>query len=410
MLRAGALGMSHNEALECYGYRSRTTYALARSKFEARGIAGLLPSERGRPPGPLASHEGCDTESRTAPHIHVVRRYGKDETLLYGCDLCGRTFCDRVGTALYGLQTPVRTVSQVLRALARGVGVRAASEIFEIAQRTVLNWLLRGGQHFRLIHEEFLVNLMLEQCQLDELWSFVAKKEKHVEPFEKLMGIYGDRWTALSFDPVSKIIPSRAHGRRNRTLIRENVAELKAVCHEDCWPLFTSDGLAHYPVVLLELYGIPRRSRNGKQRHPHPNLKYAQVVKRHRKGRLVEVERRVVYGDPTEIEAILQESLVTHCITTSGIERSNLTWRQWDPRLTRKTLGFSKKPDHHDAHFELVRGYYHLVHPHASLAARTAAGKTDEQTPFMAAGLTDHVWSMEEALCYKPRTMSSNSR
>jgi len=150
-------------------------------------------------------------------------------------------------------------------------------------------------------------------------------------------------------------------------------------------PLFASDGLAQYGIALFERWHLevpfPRTGRRGRPRKPakvaDPELRYVQLVKRREGRRVVSVTKRVVYGHAADIDP--------DQITTSLVERLNLTLRQDNAMLRRKTLAFAKDEDELRAHLALQVAYYHFVRPHLSLrvvcpvrpacaAARAAAG------------------------------------
>jgi hypothetical protein len=144
---------------------------------------------------------------------------------------------------------------------------------------------------------------------------------------------------------------------------------------------------------------------------PPPNLLYAQVVKRREKGRVVEVTTKVVFGQPDQIEARLTASPVSQTVNTSFVERDNLTLRQSNRRLTRKTIGFSKELSWFEKQLWLSLAYYHLVVPHDSLSQPLAVPEPTRGngsprrwqfvTPAMAAGMTDHVWTTTELLSFR---------
>ena len=115
------------------------------------------------------------------------------------------------------------------------------------------------------------------------------------------------------------------------------------------------------------------------------------MVKQRENGRVVGTELRVIYGDETEALDLLGKS-------TSYIERSNLTSRHFNSRLTRKTLAFSKTIEMHQAAASLEDGYYNLVRPHKSLRQEVVASDRRwlPQTPAMASALTDHIWTVKE--------------
>jgi len=179
-----------------------------------------------------------------------------------------------------------------------------------------------------------------------------------------------------------------------------------------CMPtLFTSDKLDQYPNALLLVYGTrvtpPRKP--GPGRPPNPklvppdDLLYAQVVKQYKKHRVVKVARRVVFGEPERVADILRESTVSEKINTSYVERNNGTIRHLDARCNRKTYRFSKCKENHERQLALCLAYYHLCRPHKTLSRQHGR----PATPYMSAGLTDHVWTMRELLRYRPGDPSS---
>ncbi len=170
-------------------------------------------------------------------------------------------------------------------------------------------------------------------------------------------------------------------------------------------PLFTSDELPHYKTALAEPHStlIPV-SPTGKRGRPKkavicidPQLQYATVHKTRDKGRIVKVERQIVFGKEQDINKILANSPVSQVINTSYVERNNLNLRQHSRRLTRRTNGFSKVKRNLEAQVILVMAYYNFVLPHGSLKINGQG----ERTPAMLAGITDHKWSMGELLTYR---------
>jgi hypothetical protein len=135
------------------------------------------------------------------------------------------------------------------------------------------------------------------------------------------------------------------------------------------------------------------------------------VVKQREKGRVVDVSYRIVFGNEPQIEQYLKQSSVSQTINTSFVERDNLTLRQSNRRLTRKTNGFTKELPWLEKQLWVSLAYYHLVLPHHSLrlplaepvATRGSGSEKRWQrvTPAMAAGLTDHVWTTSELLSYR---------
>jgi hypothetical protein len=175
-------------------------------------------------------------------------------------------------------------------------------------------------------------------------------------------------------------------------------------------PLFTSDKLPAYIEALIANYSMPeplppRRGPGRPRQHPRrvldPDLRYAQVDKHRAGGRVVEVRRRIIFGST----AVITEILGDKRINTSYVERDNLTSRQSNGRLVRKTLSYSKKNYYLQRHLDLEDAVFNFVRPHQALRMtlpRLILGrKWYQRTPAMAAGLTDHRWSLEELLSFR---------
>lgn len=224
----------------------------------------------------------------------------------------------------------------------------------------------------------------------------------------------GKTWVWIAFAPEYRLFLALVVGPRTQEQADQLIQRTARVLAGPL-PLFCSDGLDQYSVALLDCYCVtkeyPRTGRRGRPRKPKhlpaPDLRYAQVVKRREGRRLVEVIRKVVYGNPEEIP---QQS-----ISTSLLERQNLTIRQDNARLTRKTLAFSKDQDDLRAQLALYIAYANLVRKHRALSLpvnELVQGKTRRRwaprTPTMAAGRTDHLWSLRELLTYKHYITSSD--
>ena len=178
--------------------------------------------------------------------------------------------------------------------------------------------------------------------------------------------------------------------------------------------LFTSDKLPAYVQALIANYSTeeppplrrgPGRPRNEPKRILDPDLCYAQVDKRREGGRVVEVRRRIVFGSAAEIAHIIAADGCGTQINTSYIERDNLTSRQSNGRLVRKALSYSKKEHFLRVHLALEDAIYNFVRPHSALrielAGQSSKRKWQQRTPAMAAGITDHICTLEELLTYR---------
>jgi len=124
-------------------------------------------------------------------------------------------------------------------------------------------------------------------------------------------------------------------------------------------------------------------------------------MKHYKNNRLASITRKVVFGDPQKIQGIIQRSEVSQAIKTSFVERNNGTIRHMDARCTRKTYRFSKCRQNHESQLQLSLAYYHLCLPHKTLTKRYR----HPMTPFMSAGLTNHVWSIHEIPHTRPEDL-----
>jgi IS1 family transposase len=223
-------------------------------------------------------------------------------------------------------------------------------------------------------------------------------------------GDVGEQWISAAFDPENKVVVACHRGRRTEkaltALVEDTVERLKAPLDV----LYTSDEWDPYAGALRNnLYETVKPwPHNGPGRPckprkvPHRDLKYAVVHKHRQGGRVVQVTRKIVYGNEQEIMKIIEASPVSKTINTAFIERTNLTLREGNRRLTRKTNGFSKAARLLDCQLAVYLTHYHFVRPHGGLIKKANGQKQIHRTPFMAAGFTDRIWSMMDLLKYIP--------
>lgn len=167
-----------------------------------------------------------------------------------------------------------------------------------------------------------------------------------------------------------------------------------------------ADGI--HRTALLNAYGEtvvpPRTGKPGRPRGPSqvppPDLRYATVHKTRRKGRVVRIELRVVFGEAAAVQAALARSAVSHTINTAFVERHNGTDRNRNARKTRKSYCFSKDWDIHNAATYFTMYSYNFCWPVRTLRVRDSTGRWRPRTPAMSAGLADHVWSLQEWLTF----------
>jgi len=364
-------------------------------------------------------HPQCTHYGKRGFNAHLIR-CGADRGIpRLLCTKCQGTFSVRQGTAYFGVRAEEPNYTIAMRALAEGNSLRGTGRIVDVDKDTVCSWLDRAGRHCRIVTTWLFDTLHITECQVDELWSFVRKKEAHLTVAEKVLALYGDAWVWMAFAPVWRLVAAFVVGKRDQESANMLLERLQAV---SCGyiPFFTSDQLPHYAQALLHVYGTPeiilhipgkRGPKPTPKRLPPADLHYAQVVKRRKSGRVVEVTTKIIFGSEAAVQARLAASVVSQTINTSFVERNNLTCRQCNGRLSRQVLSFSKDLTWLEKHLWLSLAYYHFVLPHDSLSQRLSAPqptrgsgspkKWQPVTPAMAAGLTDHVWTMEELLSYR---------
>ena len=241
----------------------------------------------------------------------------------------------------------------------------------------------------------------------------VREKKKLPRMAEGETGEDGSLWVWIAFEAQQRLILALVVAPRTQAGADELIGRTASVLVGRL-PLFVSDGLDQYGVALFDRWHIevpqPPTGRPGRPRNPEkvavPELRYVQLVK-HREGRRLVSVRKVVHGAAADIDP--------RQITTSLIERLNLTLRQENAILSRKTLAFAKDEDELRAHLALYVAYYHFVRSHLSLRRRVATptegrGRAlrmwERRTPAMAAGIAERVWSLRELLTFQPAITS----
>jgi IS1 family transposase len=362
---------------------------------------------------------------QSGPQAQLRPRGVHNNAPRFECSECGGLVFARTGTAYAGIRVDETVYRLGAKLLAEGLAIRATARVLEMDKDTVCHWLPVLGRHCARVIRYHFRNLHITECQLDELWTFVYKKEDHLGPLEQLAGVYGDAWIWVAFAPAWKLVPAWVVGKRTTGNAKMLIKRLRSTTDGHI-PFFTSDDLPHYANALLDEYGVvftpPRKPGPGRPPQPRQvppdNLLYAVVAKRREKGRVVEVTTHEVYGTPEQIAAALEASPTSTTVSTFGVERNNLTIRQHSRRFGRRVNAFSKERTYLEHQLTLSFAYYHFVIPHRGLRQRleqpvpTKGLKGSpkqwlERTPAMAAGLTDHIWTMDELLSFRvpPKSM-----
>jgi IS1 family transposase len=236
----------------------------------------------------------------------------------------------------------------------------------------------------------------------------VGKKEKNCDPDDPADDERGDHWDHVAFDPEHRLVVSVIPGRRTTDHARLLVEDFHQRTGGRIMNLMTSDEHPAYSTAILEVYGVEQRPpRTGKPgrppkpvKVPPPELKYATVHKTRKKGRVVKVEPRVVFGGVVAVLAALAVSLVSKVVNTFFLERHNGTDRNRNGRKARKTYCFSKAWSVHEAMTYFTMCSYNFCWCVRSLRIRGGEGHWQGRTPAMAAGLADHVWTLQEWLSF----------
>jgi hypothetical protein len=217
----------------------------------------------------------------------------------------------------------------------------------------------------------------------------------------------GDCWDHVALDADSKFAIAVVADRRNLPSVRRLIGEMAQRTGHRLPRLITSDQYELYRTVLLEEYGVvepvpphPGRGKWSPRRRTPQGLVYAVVDKFRRKGRVIRVTVRRVYGTEEQLQQALGGSEVSGHVNISFIERYNATDRHLNARKARKVYRFSKDPGLHQAMTHFAQAVYNFCRPNRSLRIWSPETKWQDRTPAMALGLTQEVWSIEH-LCLR---------
>jgi IS1 family transposase len=260
--------------------------------------------------------------------------------------------------------------AQIIAALVEGNSIRATARMMHVSKDTVLKLQVEAGYASADYQDRTFHGLTCKRVQCDEVWAFCYAKQKNVPSEKQGKFGYGDVWTWTAIDADTKLIPSFTVGNRDaasaRILIDDLAGRLKSRIQ------LTTDGLKVYLEAVEGAFGT--------------DIDYAMLVKNYESSQeearyspavCTSCERKPVMGRPDPDH-----------ISTSFVERSNLSMRMGIRRFTRLTNAFSKKVENHAASVALYFMHYNFCRVHRSLRV----------TPAMEAGLTNHVWSVEEML------------
>ncbi len=337
-------------------------------------------------PNPQCPASGRCAQGNIKVHSYPQRRYR--------CTACRQTFAATTGTPFYRLHKDPAVFVCVVTLLAYGCPTQAIVVAFGLDERTVGAWQGRSGAHAQAVHHHFLRTSVvdLQHVQADEICGKTAG---------------GRGWLAMALAvPYRLWLGGVVSPVRDLHLIQCLVDLVRLAWTPGRTLLIGVDGLASSVTAFWKAFREKvHTGRPGRPPYRPPRgVLLGQVVKNHSGRRLVGVLRRVVWGSLGRIGRVLKRTGTRRQIDTSYIERVNATFRSRLASLVRRGRGLAHKVETLGLGMYLVGCVYNFCTEHRSLRISVTGGTTKWQgrTPAMAAGWTDHVWSVRELLAFRP--------
>ena len=306
--------------------------------------------------------------------VHESRRSaGKTAagTPRFRCNGCGKRFVDKSKKLLGNMRIDAKHAMMAVDMLLEGMSVRATARLTGLDTGTITDLILVVGDKCQNFMDKTIVNVKALDIQMDEIWSFVGKKQKRVRLNDK-PGV-GDSWTYICIDRDTKLVLAHYVGRRDQTDTNNFLDKVRRAVNTDYRIHVSTDGWAAYR------YGVPFTLGS--------NIDYGTLVKqyanqqevtRYSPAQIIRAEKKAVFGNPDPDR-----------ICTSHIESFNQKYRQHIKRFGRLTNAHSKSLDHHEAMQSIYMAHYNFCRIHNSLG---------KQTPAMAAGISDHKMTIQQLL------------
>jgi transposase-like protein len=309
------------------------------------------------------------------------------------CKTCGKTFSVTKGTALYRLKKEAGLFVMVVTLLAFGCPVQAIVMAMGLDERTVREWWLKSGQQSEKVHESLIggSRMNLQHVQADEI---------------KVKTRGGTIWMALALMVSTRLwLGGVVSGKRDKHLIRALADKIRrvALCRD---LLLAVDGLSSYVDAFRKAFRspLPTGKRGRRRLIRWQGIHIVQVIKQ-RRGGVLNIQRRIVQGTQAAVERLLAASDGGSVINTAFIERLNATFRQRISSLSRRSRQAARQALTLQASMYLTGTIYNFCTPHHSLRVpiwiTPRRRRWIERTPAIAAGLTDHIWTVEELMTYK---------
>jgi transposase-like protein len=311
----------------------------------------------------------------------------------YICHVCHTTFAATKGTAFYRLRKSKELVVIVVTLLAHGCPVQAIVAAFGLDERTVLRWNDRSGRHCERVHQHWVEQPRdLGQVQGDEIRV-------------KIQG--GIVWMAMAIQVGTRLwLGGMLSAGRDTTLITALMQRVRACAL--CRPLlFCMDGCQAYVQAIRTVFREAIRTGQAGRPHLRPwdGIFMAQVVKQYAGKRVVGIQRRLVQGSAAQVQALVQRTQGGGTINTAYIERLNATFRACICALVRRGRALARQTTTLRASMYLVGTVYNFCTNHRSLRVAILLPSDRRhwvaRTPAIAAGITDHPWTVEELLSFR---------
>ncbi|HLA96366.1 MAG TPA: IS1 family transposase [Pyrinomonadaceae bacterium] len=307
----------------------------------------------------------------------IAKKNGKDRygNQRYRCVICDKTFIEPKDKTLGTMTLAEDKAILCLQLLVEGTSIRSIERITGVHRDTVLSLLETVGKKCLAIQENFVRNVKVKFVQADEIWSFVAMKDKAKHAKEIEDDKIGTAYTFTAIDEETKLIVGWHLGRRNEAdalIFLEKV--YNAIDGGTKQFQISTDGWKGYDHTVNEVLGAKAHYGQIIKMYGAPNP--AEV--RYSAAECIGCKKRTVSGRPMKSK-----------ISTSHVERQNLTMRMSMRRFTRLTNGFSKKWENHNYAIALHFAHYNFCRGHKTL---------DGATPAMAANLTRTIWSLKDLL------------
>jgi IS1 family transposase len=262
---------------------------------------------------------------------------------------------------------PVEKQTAIIAALVEGCSIRAVERLTGVHRDTIMRLAVRVGEGCLRLHSTMMRDLQVNRIELDEIWGYVGKKQKLVKPEDGDMK--GDQYTFIAMAGAAKAIITYRTGKRTSATTQAFLNDLRARVVGS--PEISADGFNPYPWAVAMAFG--EQCKFGVIEKHYAVSGSPEAARRYSPGQVVSVSKNAVFGRPDHI-------------STSYVERQNLTLRMSQRRFTRLTNGFSKTYLNHCAAVALYVAHYNLCRVHEALRV----------TPAMQLGVTDHVWTIGE--------------